>query len=152
MDCNFFQHPQVLFLGHGETLLWISFCLAHGISNIGLPQNFEVRVLSQPRAKLMFLEEKVPVILVFPPDVLIIHLGMFDLLQVEADPLAMADRLGLLLSGLSMTWVVIVCWSHNPWHVVPDHMYRKHLEAFHSRLVHIAGGSRNFFHFAPGCS
>lgn len=151
MDSNFFPGLHVLFLGHGECLLWINFCISRGISNLGFPDHVEIRVLARPGATFQYLSDKAPVIFHFRPHVLVIHLGMFDLLQSDSDPMSLADRLwhsvGLLLSCLSgpgMCKVVFVGQPGCPRHASPDRMHAERLDAFHSRLLRRANGSRSF--------
>lgn len=151
MDSPFFPGLRILFIGHGECLLWVNFCISRGISNLGFPDHVEVRVLSRPGANLQYLAEKAAVVLSFKPHVLVVHLGMFDLLQADADPLSLADRfwhsVGLLLSGLAgtcKTKVIIVAQPRCPRHSRPDRMFVNRLDAFHSRLLRKAEGSRSF--------
>lgn len=151
MDSLFFPGLRILFLGHGECLLWVNFCISQGISNLGFPRHVEVRVLARPGATLQYLSDRAPVIFRFYPHFLVIHLGMFDLLAHNSDPLALADRfwhsVGLLLScmtGTRATKVIFVGQPRCPRHSSPDRMYADRLDAFHSRLLWRAEGSVSF--------
>lgn len=124
---SFFPGTRVLFLGHGECLIWYKFCLSRHISNLGFPSHVEVRILARHGATLQFLSDKAPVIFRFRPHVLILHLGIYDLTQPSSDPLAFADRLwhsiGLILScfsGPAPVKVIFLGQPHSPRHLNPD--------------------------------
>lgn len=149
MDASFSQGCRVMIFGHGECLHWFNFCQARGIQNLGFPPHVIVRVLARPSATLPFLASKNPVIADFSPHILVINLGMFDLLQVDMDPLDFADRfwhiLGLItvcMPGLRITKVIILGQLRRPMHLVPDRLYSVRVEAFHARLLRRVEGSR----------
>lgn len=151
MASEFFPGLRILFLGHGECLLWANFCISRGVSNLGFPDHVEVHVLARPGADLQFLSDRASIIFQFRPRVLVVHLGMFNLLSAQSDPLSLADRfwhsIGLLtacLAGHASCKVVFVGQPRNPRHISPDHMYFERLDAFHSHLLRRAEGTRTF--------
>lgn len=151
MDIVFFPGLKILFLGHGECLLWLNFCRSRGISNLEFPSGVNVRILARPGANLKFLSDKAPSIFAYRPHVIIIHLGMFYLLRCNSDPLSLADRywhsLGLLISCMRDYFsvrVIFVGQPHLPRAFIPDRMYVERLDTFHSHLLRKAEGSGKF--------
>lgn len=151
MDASFFQGCNILLFGHGECLHLFNFCQAQGIQNLGFPPHVIVRVMARPTATLPFLAAKAPVIADFGPHVLVIHLGMFDLLRTDIDPLDFADRfwhilnlITLCMPGLHITKIILLGQLFRPVHLSPDRLYLERVEAFHSRFLRIMQGSLSF--------
>lgn len=153
MGSQFFPGLRILFIGHGECILWYNYCRSCNISNLGYPPLVEIRVLARTAASLKFFTDKAPVIFQFRPHVIVLHLGMYDLLKHNSNPFAVADRywhaVGLISACLAESTpvrVVFIGQPRFPWHLVNDRMYGERVEAFHSRLLRRAEGS-SFFTF-----
>lgn len=101
MDASFFPGCRVLIFGHGECLNWFNFCQARAIANLGFPPHVNVRVLARPNATLPFLSTKAADIARFCPNVWVVNLGMFDLLDATTDPISLADRFWHILGFMT---------------------------------------------------
>lgn len=150
MNSSFLPGMHILFIGHGDCLIWYNFCMSWGIANLVFLPQVQVQVLAHPRATLQYLADKAWLIFCFRPCVLIVHLDL--------DPLALADlfwhALGLLVACISTTVistytsekVILVHQSHTPRQPVPYPAYSEHLDAFYLGLILRAHRS-SFFSF-----
>lgn len=149
---SFFPGLRVLFFGHGECLLWCNYCLSRSIPNMGFPSHLEVRLLARPGATLHYIAQRAPVIFRFHPHFLILHIGMFDLLSTNIDPLELEDRfwnaitlIAAYLYHSSALYIIFIGQPATPRYTEPDHMYLQRSDAFHSRLMKRGEGSHFFF-------
>lgn len=135
-------------MGHGECLIWYNFCASRNICNMGFPPRVEVRMLSHPRASISFLAQRAPLIFQFQPHVVVLHLGMFDLVSSDSDPLSVADRLWHILelihsfpNSFPRVKFIFIGQPPIPRHLSPDRMYIEWVDAFHLRLLRLGEGS-----------
>lgn len=102
-------------------------------------------------AKLRFLSDKAPSIFQFRPHVMIVHLGLFDLVQFNADPLLLAERywhvvalLRSYISGSFQAKVIFVGQPRFPAAVRTGNLYGQRRNSFHLELLSRAEGFRSF--------
>lgn len=151
MESSSSQGLKVLVLAHGQCLLWHNFCASRQVSNLGFPSYLEVKVVARPAATLQFLADKAPFIFHFRPHFLVLHLGMFDLANPAADPLALADGLwraiklfASILETVITFKVIFVSQPKAPRHMSPDPFYKTRVDVFHAHLLVHAEGSPLF--------